>query len=531
MFRTLCAHFARRLIRSGGEDASDLDMSLGVSLALLASPGVLLALGLMNKYSSLLRYVRGVPIVEDPYPRAVGDGYSLLVFSMAITGFVTLWKWDRILPDPIDHLNLAPLPIPPHRLFLASLTAVLLVTVVFILDVNAGSLFVFPMVVTADQGSVVPFLRLTAAHLVVLLLGSAFTFCACFGLMGLLVLLAPAVWFTRLSIAVRAGAGALLLLLWIYSKDGHAWLRFPRDGTAAWQQWIPSVWFASLYGPLIGRPDLGVEILWQRGLWALALAAFCTFGSYSLGYRRGMSGGLLRSAHRRRWPQWLLRQGGNSLERAAFRFTMLTLWRSERHSMLILTIPGAGLVVGVTHGDLSQLPFYVAFSLIAAIRVALQVPASAPANWPFRLLAVAVRNEPVRVARRILWIHCGLFAALPTLMLCRWADSFTLILLSLLLIEGLLLNFRQIPCTVRPAGFRNTRLVYALFGLLGLAIFPAVGAHIASRIAVQPLRALIPLAFAAILLHYRERAVEAFASGMPPLVFDDTADDVIRLRL
>ena len=134
----LVRHFAQRLAQSGGEESGDVDMSLGALLALLASPGVFIAIGLMDRYSSLLNYFRGVRPIQDHYPRAVGDGYTLLVFSMAVTGLVTLWKWDRILPDTMDRLNLGPLPIPERTVFLSSLAAIALVVAVFIVDVNLG---------------------------------------------------------------------------------------------------------------------------------------------------------------------------------------------------------------------------------------------------------------------------------------------------------------------------------------------------------------------------------------------------------
>ena len=531
MFRTLVAHFARRLVQSSGEESSEVDMSLGATLALLASPGVFIAIGLLDRYSSLLNYFRGEAIIQDKYPRAVGDGYTLLVFSMAVTGLVTLWKWDRILPDAIDRLNLGPLPIPARTVFLSSLAAIALVAAVFILDVNAGSMLIFPMVVTADQQGAMGFLTFTAAHLIILLLASLFTFCACFSLMGALIALAPTAWFGPLSIVLRAVTGFALLAMLLTANRGQGWLRMARTGTAGWQEWVPPVWFASLYGPLIGRDDLGANGLWQRGLLALAIAALVALGGYIIGYRRGMEGRLVRSAGRRRWPRWLLHQGGTPLERAAFRFSLQTLWRSERHSLLVVALLGAGLVVGVLHGAGGRIPFFAGFSLIVALRVAFGVPALPAANWPFRLLAVAQGGEPARVARRLLWLHFIALILLPTLLTSAPAVTVTVALLHAILIEALLLDFRQIPFTVRSAGFRNTRLVHALLALVGLWLVPWAGGQIAQWISREPVRAALPLAITFILFHYRRYAVEAMTSGQPPLIFEDREEDVIRLRL
>ncbi|MFN0101676.1 MAG: hypothetical protein ACKV2U_06240 [Bryobacteraceae bacterium] len=508
-----------------------MDMSLGATLALLASPGVFIAIGLLDKYSSLLRYVRGKPVFEDPYPRAVGDGYTLIVFSMAVTGLITLWKWDRILPDVTDRLNLGPLPIPARTVFLSSLAAIALVVAVFILDVNAGSMLIFPMVVTADQHSAIAFLKLTAAHLTILLLASLFTFCFCFSLMGALIAIAPSAWFGGLSTILRAFAGFALLAMWITSGSGHAWLRMARAGTSTWQSWCPPVWFASLYGPLIGRDDLGANGLGQRGLWALAIVAIVALAGYAIGYRRGMEGQLVRSSKRRRWPRWLLAQGATPLQRAAFRFSLQTLWRSERHSLLVISLLGAGLVVGVMRGDMTRVPFFAAFSLVVALRVAFGVPALPAANWPFRLLAVVQNGEPARVARRLLWLHLAVLVLMPTALVSPPAVTLTVALIHALLIEALLLDFRQIPFTARSAGFRNTRLVHALLALIGLVLIPWAGSRMANWIESQPLRTAVPIAIAAILFHYRRHAVDAMTSGKPPLEFEDTEEDVIRLGL
>ena len=516
MFRVLVGHFARRLARAGGEDEGEVDMSLGALLALLASPGVFLALGLLDKYSSLLRYFRGLKIVDDPYPRAVGDGYMLLVFSMAVTGLVTLWKWDRILPDAADRLNLGPLPGGARSVFLASLAAIGMVAGVFIVDVNAGSMLIFPMVVTADQASIGPFFRLAGAHVVVLAAGSVFMFCSCFSLMGVLIAVVPGAWFGGISTVARAVAGLGILGMWM---------------TKARWEWSPPVWFAAMYGPLIGRGELGASVLWERGLWGLGIAMAVALGGYAIGYRRGMEGALARRAERRRWPEWLLGQGGTAMERAAFRFSLLTLWRSEVHRLLVIGLAGAGVMVGAMRGTGEQLPFFAGYSLVVALRMAFGVPAAAGANWPFRLLVVAREGEARRVGRRLLWLHLGALVVLPSLVLCPLAVTGMVVLTHAVLIEGLLLDFRQIPFTVRGAGFRNTRLVYALLAVIGFALVPWVGETTAGWIEARPWRAVAPMVVAAVVMRYREKAAEAMEDGQPALVFEDREEEVIRLRL
>jgi len=174
---------------------------------------------------------------------------------------------------------------------------------------------------------------------------------------------------------------------------------------------------------------------------------------------------------------------------------------------------------------------FAGFSLIVALRIAFSVPALPAANWPFRLLAVSHAGEPARVARRLLWLHFGVLVLVPTLFFSPPAVMLMVVLIHAVLIEALVLDFRQIPFTVRSAGFRSNRLVHALLALTGLAFVPWAGGHLAQWITVLPLRAVVPCAITLILFRFRRQAEEAMTAGQPPLVFEDREEDVIRLRL
>jgi hypothetical protein len=506
-------------------------MSIGALLALLASPGVFLAISLLDKYSALLRYFRGQPLTVDPYPRAFADGYMLLAFSMTVTGLVTIWKWDRILPDAMDRLNLATLPISNRRIFLASLGAISIVVSVFIADVNAGSMFIYPMVVTADQSSFTPFFTLAFAHLVVLITGSLFAFCACFSIMGLLILAVPRTWFAGASIAARTLLGLTLATLLLSSSRGASWLRLTRSGEDGWYVWNPAIWFSSLYAPLIGRPDLSPPYLWQRGLIALLAALLIALAAYTIGYARSMEGLLAAPSKPFRWPVWIARWGHTPLERAVFSFTLRLLWRSERHSLTVIAATGAGIILGVWSGDMIKLPFFAGFALLAGLRMAMGSPLQPAASWPFRLLAVAQPNETARVVRRIYWVHLAALLLLPSLIWLPPQALFALILLLGMVIEGLAIDFRQIPFTVRAAGFRNTRLVYVLLGLIGLVLVPALGSGLTAWVTQQPLRAVVPLLIAGGVLAARSKIASELAGGRPPLVFEEEQAEVTRLGL
>ena len=115
-FGRLVAHFLQKLVRGGQDDASsELDLGAGALLGFLAAPGAFTSLLMLDKYSAFLNWMRG-RLNDDLYVTSVPDKYLFLCVAMAVTGIVTVLKWDQLLPDTQDYLNLAPLPVslPPH---------------------------------------------------------------------------------------------------------------------------------------------------------------------------------------------------------------------------------------------------------------------------------------------------------------------------------------------------------------------------------------------------------------------------------
>src|SRR5579871_4931753 len=148
-FVRLVAHFLARLVR-GGNDAASSEFELGAGglLGLLAAPGAFSCLLMLDKYSTFLNWYRG-RIRDDLYVTSYPDKYLFIALAMAVTGIVTVLKWDKILPDSQDYLNLAPLPIRPRRILLANATAILVAVVTVALDVNLLPSALFPLFVTA----------------------------------------------------------------------------------------------------------------------------------------------------------------------------------------------------------------------------------------------------------------------------------------------------------------------------------------------------------------------------------------------
>jgi hypothetical protein len=156
-FGRLVQLFVARIFRGGGDsDAEGLDLGVGLVLTLLALPGGFVSIFLFDKYGSLLQWLRGQTNV-DTLLMAFPDEYFFIVLSMTVTGAIAVWRWDAIFPDRRDHMNLAHLPVATRTIFSANLLAVVFLVGLVAFDVNAASCVLFPMVVSASQGSLLFF--------------------------------------------------------------------------------------------------------------------------------------------------------------------------------------------------------------------------------------------------------------------------------------------------------------------------------------------------------------------------------------
>ncbi|MGZ4855216.1 MAG: hypothetical protein ACXVKH_08270, partial [Candidatus Angelobacter sp.] len=282
-FWRLAAHFGMKLFSGNGEGG--LELGAGTVLALLAAPGAFISILLLDKYSGLLRFFRGNHNF-DPYAASVPDQYFFLTFSMAITGIVTVLKWDSIFPDRRDYVNLAPLPIATRRIFLANVTAIVLVAVAFAVDVNAVSSLFFPVVVTMEQPKFAAYVQFARAHFAGVLLASLFVSFALFALIGTLMVLLPDSIFRRISIYVRVLVVILLLGMLCSTFAVAPSLSTLHAGSSSFLRWLPPVWFLGLSRTILGKADAAMAQMGTIGLWAVITAAILAPLVYVLSYYR-----------------------------------------------------------------------------------------------------------------------------------------------------------------------------------------------------------------------------------------------------
>jgi len=501
-FCRLAAHFGMKLFSGSGEGG--LELGAGTVLALLAAPGAFISIMLLDKYSSLLRFFRG-NIPFDPYAASVTDQYFFLTFSMAITGIVTVLKWDNIFPDRRDYMNLAPLPIATSQIFLANVTAIVLIAVAFAVDVNAVSSLFFPMVVTMEQPKFAAYVQFARAHFAGVLLASLFVSFALFALIGTLMVLLPDSVFRRISIYVRVLVVIMLLGLLCSTFAVAPLLSTLHAGTLSPLRWLPPVWFLGLSRTIMGKADAAMAQVGTIGLWAVIAVAILAPLVYVLSYYRyfiripeTLDTTIRSRAPRSLFPMRLMDLVvlRSAYERATYRFALKTLLRNDRHSLIFGGFAGLGIVIAsqtllsavnqkssaAPSAAMISVPFTLAYFLICGLRFVFDLPAELRANWVHRAILDSEQQSPADAARKVVltFVLPWILAVCLPLYLYYWGWPMGTALIAVLiagcylLADILLRRFAKIPFACAYPPWKQSATVIVLFYVLGLWAFASL---------------------------------------------------------
>ena len=341
--------FVARIFRGGGDpDADGLDLGVGLVLTLLAMPGGFVSLFLLNKYGTLLQWLRGIPNV-DPLLITLPDEYFFIVLSMTVTGAVAVWRWDAIFPDRRDYMNLVPLPISTRTIFLANLVAVVFLVGLIAVDVNAASCILFPAVVEATQRSLLFFVKFALVHTLVVMLASVFAFFAIFALLGLLMAVLPNRAFRRVSTYVRGIVVVYLVAMLCTSFAVPDLLRRLQFPAPAWTILMPSCWFLGLCQSLNGRAGPALIQLSRLAFPGIALVAAVALCAYAVSYQRyfvrlAETTEITDAAHASRISLWGVLLDRLSLrtqfQRGCFRFVCKTWFGVKRTASFLRRLRG-----------------------------------------------------------------------------------------------------------------------------------------------------------------------------------------------
>jgi hypothetical protein len=569
-FWRMVSLFVARIFRGGGDsDTEGLDLGIGLVLTLLALPGAFVSLFLMDKYGSLLQWLRGITHV-DTLAVVLPDEYFFIVLSMSVTGAVAVWRWDAIFPDRRDYMNLVPLPIATRSIFFANLVAVFFLVVLIAFDVNAASCILFPMVVAASQSEFVFFAKFAVVHAVGVLLASGFAFFAVFSVLGILMAVLPPRAFQRVSAYVRGVVVVYLVGLLCTTFAVPDLLRHVDGRVPTWTMLMPSTWFLGLCQSVRGRADPVLMALSARvipGIVAVVTVALC---AYAAGYRRHFVriaeiADTTVIAHKpdlssRRWRLGVLLDRvalRTPFQKGGFRFLCKTMVRSEAHRLVLTGVGGLALVLAsqalldafegarswgaaALSPDALSIPFILSFLIIVGLRIVFEVPVELRSNWIFQLMLDWDGQECERLARKLIliavlpalvviafpvyaYLEGWLVAGLHTLLVVTWA---------VLLTNIVLVRFRKLPFTCTLPLFKQHSFVIVLGFCFGFLIYAVSTPQFEASALLEPVRMLSFVPVAAVAWYVPHFLAKSAIDLEKRLIFEESPTQTIEaLRL
>ena len=553
-FPRLVRLFVGRIFHGSGESGEgELDLSMGLFLSLLALPGGFYSILLLEKYATLLQWMRQ----QHEFDRLAGalpDEYFFIVLSMSVTGVVAVWRWESIFPDRRDYANLVFLPISMRNIFLANLTAIVFLALVLALDVNAASAVLFPVAVSAAEHEFSFFAQFVGVHAFVVVLASIFSFFAVFASVGVLMVTLPYTAFRRISLYLRGIIIAAFLATLATSFEVPAMLK-QLPGT--WVRFLPPVWFLGVCQVLRGRASPALAVLGRTALIASGTVIASAALIYALSYRGCFSRipetADTGPAQRRPRVAWIFPMLDRAIlrspfQRAGYRFVLKTLLRSEHHALVVGGFLGLGIVTASQYLFASQIgaaaesgnslspeilaiPLILSYCIILGVRFVFDIPAEMRANWVFRLCVDKANHECIPLARKVTmtFVLPWVFAIVLPVYGRLWGwrvgllQTAVVTIMSALLTEVVLLRFCKIPFTCSYPAFRPSAVVLVLSYVLGFLVFVVLTSNLESWALVQPV--LIVPFLAATLIAWRvlSRLQKGVQEIDKELIFEDTA--------
>jgi len=351
--------------------------------------------------------------------------------------------------------------------------------------------------------------------------------------MGLTITIVPKRFVRIASLAVRIMCvlGLAGMLASVFTMPGFLQAaRLPR-----YVYYIPSVWFLDLHQTLLieGTVQTGT------GIFAVEITAILfilAIGMYALTYYREYMrilerSGLIQTSNS---DSYFLRRVLDAVavrtpfQRATYVFSIKTLFRNEKHSLLFGTATAIGFFIAAQNTGqalanppdsgvdprLLSVSLTLAFFSIVSLRALLNIPSDRHASWVFRSTVDRRRHETRSVAGKLLVspVIVWLGIALPLhVMLWGWIiallHSGYVLMCSIGLAQLLLLRYRKIPFTCTYTASKDKILVMIILGLAGFAIFSGANSELEASMLAHPIRFVYAMVCFVVLL-WRVRAFQ-----------------------
>ncbi len=497
-FLILTRHFFHRFFQNDLVDFEDQMKERTITIvALMAAFFGQLANAILFPYALISL---DSPLWNDAW---IQKTYYLAVF-MTVMGFLTTLEWDVVFPDARDYLNLRSLPLRTRTWFLSKFASFLLFIGIFSLGSNILAIFAFAYYLgEGTGGNLAALAGLIAGHLAAVILAGLFMFLAVVAVQGVLMTILPSRLYRPVSVFTRFFLliGFLGLIMshlagsfGMGMGEGVSWITALKNPGGTGAPAFPPLWFTGIAEVVAGNEDPFFTAQARTGaLWIAA--GFVVFAlTFAAGYARHIRkslevragrdilGGLKRSAAAG-FDAAALR---NPTQRAVFAFFAKTFLRSNRHkirlasymafaiAMIVILLASSG--IGRSTFDpggrnVLAVPLVLSFFLLVGIRLLINVPVMAGANWIFQITEDPdTKNYFIGVKKAV--VACALVPMHAALLffyvpLWGWRDAghhlVYCFLISLLLMEILFFRHAKIPfaCTFVPGkGKAQTRWLF-----------------------------------------------------------------------
>jgi CubicO group peptidase (beta-lactamase class C family) len=413
-------------------------------------------------------------------------------------------------------------------------------------------------IVIPGSTGVLSYPRSLAAYWISVSAAGIFIFCCVLGLQGAAAQILPRRHFLRISSWLQLAAFCLLVAG--YCLEPWPNTAFGDNSDFRLLSWLPSYWFLAVFQQLNGTLHPALAPFAHRAWLGLAIAAGSTSIGYVLSYFRTLrqiveEPDILPG---RRACGWLP-SFGSPFHTAIARFSIRTILRSRQHRVIVAFYLGLGFAISIlflkSPEEQAQLlahsggapwqkaavPLLVSSvalmaSWVIALRLVFAMPLELRANWIFRILPLGDAVECLAASRRtfytlVLIPVCGIFAAV-FLWLWPWPPALghlaVLTLLSLLLVEAGLQNFRKLPFTCSYLPGKTNLNVSILFCTLLFNLIVFWWARLERNALARPDVLLeILTALALVTVWARARANQHARSEMAEVRFEEAPDPVV----
>jgi hypothetical protein len=489
-FRVLCRQFLLRVI-----DLEALSIQADVVRFLGQFAGVLIMISIISAIGSFISTIA---------PPATSAGWlslewGTLQFSIAtmmlVIGLLTVISWDATFPDRRDVMVLSPLPIAPHTILFAKVTASCALVGLAILTLNGASAFAWSLILGMHSGGI-GFAQFCAAWWFTMIAASVFVYCSVLTVQGFTALLLPRRIFLRLSAILQLAAFGLFLGVYFMQPTLRSIAAISAPQNQSWLAWSPSFWFFALFNRLNG--SLPPKLAW------LALRAWIGLGAVVLGATLSL---ILCYVHTMKKTveepdlvpggegmHWTPRCG-SPLQSAIVMFSIRSLTRSRQHRVafaFFLSIVFA-IALAVLRGELPAFapaplsPDFLMSTLMMMVfatiglRWVFALPISLTANWVLRTTQLRSSHKYIAATRLSLLVLAVLpvwllsaFLAIPLKPVHQVAGHLAVLaLIGYILAELNLIGFYKVPftCSYLP-GKSNFQFIF--WGFLVVVITIAI---------------------------------------------------------